>query len=227
MANETRTYELAVELRRLVGKASRRLRKQGIIPGVLYGYQVTPTPVQVPLRDLERIYLHAGRTTLVDLRLAGDGTAHKVFIHDVQRDPVTHQLAHVDFMAPNLQAEITAQVPLLLVGEAPAVAQGIGLLLHGIDHIEVRALPANLPHVIEVDISRLESLDDTIHVSDLTVPPGVTVLTPGEEMVARVTPLPTVEVEEVVEEVEEAAAPEAGAEVEEGGQPAGAAEAEG
>jgi large subunit ribosomal protein L25 len=91
----------------------------------------------------------------------------------------------------------------------------------------VRALPANLPHVIEVDISRLESLDDTIHVSDLTVPPGVTVLTPGEEMVARVTPLPTVEVEEVVEEVEEAAAPEAGAEVEEGGQPAGAAEAEG
>jgi large subunit ribosomal protein L25 len=226
MADKGKTYELTVEPRQLVGKASRRLRKQGLIPGVLYGYQIEAQPVQVPLRELERVYLHAGSTTLVDLRIAGDGPARKVFIYNIQRDPVTHRLAHVDFMAPNLRAEVTASVPLLPVGQAPAVEQGIGLLLQGLDHVEVRALPTDLPHAIEVDISRLESLDDVIHVSDLTVPDGVVILTPGEEMVAKVVPLPTIEVEEEVEEVEEAAVPEAEVEPAEGMQPAGTAEEE-
>src|SRR5688572_19548560 len=198
MAQDHKTYELTVEPRQESGKVGRRMRRDGLIPGVVYGYKVDSHSVQVPIRDLERIYLRAGSISLIDLKMGKDA-ALKVFIHEVQRDPVTQRVRHVDFKAVNLREEITASVPLVLVGESPAVANREGLLLQGLDHVQIRSLPLEIPQIIEVDISGLEAVDDSIHISDLKLPENVTLITSEEELVAKITNLPVEEVEEVEE----------------------------
>lgn len=201
MAHDNKTYKLTVESRSEAGKVARKMRQAGLVPGVVYGYKTEAESVQVSQRELEQVYLRAGSISLIDLTV-GQGKARKVFIHKVQRDPVTHHLQHVDFKAVNLTEEITASVPLVLVGEAPAVENKEGLLMQGIDHVQVRALPMELPSTIEVDISGLEAVDDAIHVSDLKMPENVALLTHEEELVAKITNLPVEEVEEVEEEAE-------------------------
>ena len=212
MANETKTHTLEVEPRELTRKANNQLRRQGILPGVVYGHNVEPSNVQMSRRDFEHVYLRAGSTSLVDLKIGG-GKARKVFIHDIQRSATSHQPSHVDFMVVNLEEDITVSVPLVLTGESPLVARNEGMLLHQTEHLSVRALPMEIPPVVEVDISGLVELDQAIHVSDLDLPSNVQVLTPMDELIVKVTEMPIMFVEEEVEEAEEAAeGEEAGAE---------------
>jgi large subunit ribosomal protein L25 len=202
MAKDHKTYELTVEPRQDNGKAGKKLRREGLVPGVVYGHKVDSQSVQVPMRELEHVYLRAGSISLIDLKV-GAGAARKVFIHKVQRDPVTHHVRHVDFMEVNLREEITASVPLVLVGEAPAVENKEGRLLQTLDHVQIRSLPLDLPQLIEVDLSGLAAVGDSIHVADLKLPENVLLLTSEDEMVAKITELAVEEVEEV-EEAEEA-----------------------
>lgn len=213
---QQKTYELTVQPRSILGKQSLKLRRQGTIPAVVYGHRIEPTPVAVDSKELERVYHRAGSNSLVDLKIGDGGGAQKVFIHEVQRDPVTHHLSHVDFMVVNLQEEITTTVPLVFLGEAPAVKNGDGILFHPLDHVQVRALPANIPPRIEVDVSGLDDLEKGIYISDLQVPSNVHVLNPPEEIVARVSALKALPEEEV--EAEEAAAAEAAEGAEEPGE---------
>lgn len=221
MATEHKTYELVVQPRESTERGGKKLRRQDLVPGVVYGHRVDSESVQVAQRELERVYLRAGSTGLVDLKIGEDAAPRKVFIHKVQRDPVTHNLRHVDFMVINMREEMTVAVSIVLTGEAPAVERGEGLLLQALEHVQVRALPADLPPLLEVDISKLEAVDDAIHVSDITIPEKVSLLTPTEELVAKIVNLPAEEVVEAPEEAEEAA------EGEEGGDTEAAAETEG
>ena len=222
MANEHKTYELTVEPRTVIGKQSRQLRRQDLVPAVVYGPNIDPQSIQVPLKELERVYLRAGNITLIDLKV-GEGTeSRKVFIYNVQRNPVNHGLMHVDFLEVNLREEMTASVPINLIGEAPAVHRNEGLLMSALDHVQVRALPMDLPPGLDLDISGLEEIDQALHVSDLTIPGNVTLLTPEDEMVVKITSLPVEEVEEVEEaeegvEGEEAEGAEEGAAADEAG----------
>jgi large subunit ribosomal protein L25 len=202
MAQDHKTYELSVQPRQESGKVGRRMRREGLVPGVVYGYKVDSQSVQVATRDLEQVYLRAGSISLIDLKV-GNGSALKVFIHEVQRDPVTHHVRHVDFKAVNLREEITANVPIVLIGESPAVSNGEGMLLQGLDHVQIRSLPLEIPQLVEADISGLEAVDDAVHISDLKLPENVTLLTSEEEMVAKIIHLQIEEVEEA-EEAEEA-----------------------
>jgi large subunit ribosomal protein L25 len=220
MATHQKTYEISVQPRTVLGKKSKTLRKQHVLPAVLYGYGVESTPLMVDQKEMERVYLHAGSISLVDLRIGEGGTARKVFIHNVQRNPVTHMLIHVDFMAINLTEAITSSVPLVLVGEAPAVSQREGMLMQALDHIQVRALPADLPPMVEVDISGLEAVDDAIHVSDLKLASNVQVLTNEDELIAKINALP-VQVEEAAEEEAPEAGEEAGEEASTASSPEG------
>jgi large subunit ribosomal protein L25 len=215
MANEHKTYELIVEPRSIIGKKTKQLRRQQLLPAVVYGHNVEAQAVQVSLREMERVYLRAGSNGLVDLKVGQDSPPRKVFIHNIQRDPVTHNLWHIDFLEVNLREEMTATVQLVMIGESPAVERKEGVLLQALDHVQVRALPADLPPVIEVDISSLEEVDQAIHVSDLTLPPNVAMVTHEEELVAKVTALRAAEAEEV-EEAAEGAEAEAGADESEG-----------
>ena len=229
MANETKKHELAAEPREITGKASRKLRREGLIPGVVYGHNVKPQSVQVPKKELERVYLRAGSNTLVDLTVGDGNSTNKVFIHDVQRDAVHHDLTHVDFVVVNLREEMTVNVPIVLTGEAPAVAKSEGLLLSQTEHLTVKALPMNIPPLVEADISGLDEVGKALHVSDLAIPDNVTLLTPEDELVVKIIDLPIIPVEEVAEEEEAAEGEETaeGAEAAEaGGEEAGETEQE-
>ncbi|MEO5952926.1 MAG: 50S ribosomal protein L25, partial [Chloroflexia bacterium] len=164
------------------------------ISGVVYGHKVPNENVQMARKEFEHAYLRAGSTTLVDLSIGG-GTPRKVFIHDVVRDPINYQLTHIDFLAVNLREPMTMSVALVLVGESPIVHSNEGLLLHQMEHISVRALPGNIPSLLEVDISGLTEVDQAIHVSDIELPADVTLLSNPDDVIAKINAMPLPEEE--------------------------------
>jgi large subunit ribosomal protein L25 len=182
------------------GKRTKHLRAAGIVPGVVFGKKAGSVPVQLDAKAFEALYREAGRTSIVSVSVDG-GRPTSVVIKSVQRHPLTGRALHVDFFAPDLTQEMQADIPLAFTGEAPGVELTGGFLLNSLDHLKVRALPADLPHEIQVDLSPLIDLDAAIHVSDLPVSEKVTVLNDPDEMVARVMP-PRVEEEPVVVEAE-------------------------
>jgi len=218
--------ELTLDSREAQGKANKRLRREGLVPGVVYGMGQDSTPVQVEAKTFETLYRSAGRTSVVKLRLPGASRATSGFIKDVQRHPLTGRAIHVDYFLVNLKQEMEVDVPLVFSGEAPAVEETGGTLLHNLSSIRVKALPNDIPHEIEVNVSTLVSLDVAIHVKDLSLNRDlVTVLTDPETLVATVVP-PRVEVEEEPVPVEGEELEGEAAEGEEGAE-GGAAPAEG
>lgn len=185
---------LQASRRELLGKRVRALRRKGLLPAHLYGPHTASIPLQLDAHTFQRVWARAGSLSLISLQV--DGEQRTVLIRDVQREPTTGNLLHADLYAVAMTERLRASVPVVLHGEAPAARQG-GVLLRALDTIEVESLPRDLPHQLDVDVSGLAELEAGIHVRDLTPPPGVTMLTPGEELVVKVA-TPRVEVEEVV-----------------------------
>jgi large subunit ribosomal protein L25 len=199
------TLDLAVDSRAVLGKQTKRLRRAGTVPGVVFGKSTASIPVQVDAKQLEVLYRAAGRTTIFQLTVAGAGTK-SAMIKSVQRHPLTGRAVHVDFFVPDLKAEMQVDVPLVFSGEALAIQDLGGTLFTSLDHIKVRALPADLPHEIAVDISPLVDYDAAIHVRDLAIDAErVHVLNDPEELVAKVMPPRVAEEVPVVAEGEEGA----------------------
>ncbi len=168
-----------------------KMRAEGLIPAVVYGPKFANTSVSLNYQDFVRFYNKHGETTLIGLDI--DGKVAKAMIHDMDLDPVSNKVMHVDFYVPEAGKKVHANVPLEFTGDSAAVRAGANLVkvLH---EIEVEALPENLPHSIEVDISIMENVDISVHVKDLKLPAGVTTTLDPEEVVASV-----VEVKEEVE----------------------------
>lgn len=178
------------EKRTITGKAVKRLRKRGIIPGNIFGGGRESQAIQMNTHDIERFLATHTPTTVLRLGLGdgdGDGARHVVVAH-VQHQPATREIQHVDFLLVNLNQPLKAKVPIRLVGEAPAMKIGGAVMLHLIDAVDVEALPANLPAALELDISGLEELKSALHASDLRVPAGVTLLTDAAEALVKVEP---------------------------------------
>jgi large subunit ribosomal protein L25 len=182
--------------RTVVGKKVKRLRQEGLIPGVVYGPVVDGTvQVSVEQREFEKFYAANGQSTLFGLSV--DGGSHQVFIREVQIDPVRRSPLHIDFFAPNLLKEITASVPVVL-HHLQENAEGV--LNHVRNEVDVRGLPANLPHQVDADIAHLLAVGDTLRAGDLTFPEGVALVTGADELIASLVPEAVEEVEEVEEE---------------------------
>jgi large subunit ribosomal protein L25 len=186
-------HQIAVEPREATGKQTKRLRAAGIVPGVVFGKKAGSVAVQLDAKVLDTLYRAAGRTSLVALTING-GASTSVVIKSIQRNPLTGRILHVDFFAPDLTHEMTADIPISFSGTAPGVEASGGYLLTSLDHLKVRALPSDFPHEISVDVSSLVDLDTAILVRDLAVGGKVTVLNEPDELVAKVMP-PRVEVE--------------------------------
>lgn len=214
--------ELKAARREVLGKKVKRLRRQGIIPANIYGHNVESLAVQVKADDLKHVIKTAGRNDIIYVRLDGE-EPRPTFLKTVQRDAIGEKILHVDLLQISLKEKVRMEVPLHLVGIPPAVDVHGGILMHGIDRVAVEALPTDVPSFLEVDVSVLEEIDQALHVSDLVVPEGVTVLTDPDVVVAKVSP-PVVERVEEEEAEEEAAAIEgeeaaAAAEQAPGGEP--------
>lgn len=187
--------------RTVLGKQVKRLRREGWIPAVLFGAKQDATPIQVQERELDTVMREAGSTALIDLFVDEERLPHTVLARDIQRDILTSRLRHVDFYQVQLDRKVRTSPVLELVGEAPAVRHGGAILVQVLSHIEVECLPGDLIDSITVDISSLETINDSITVADLPVPPGVTLMAdPTEAVVSVVLPRAAVEVEEEVEE---------------------------
>jgi large subunit ribosomal protein L25 len=218
------TLEISLDAREAHGKANKRLRRAGIVPGVVFGNGEDSTPVQIGAKDFEALYRTAGRTSVVNLRVPGARDTKSAVIKSVQRHPLSGNALHVDFLVINLREEMEVDVPLVFVGEAPAVELTGGTLLHNLSSIHVKALPTDIPQQVQVNVSTLVSLDVAIHVRDLSLNrDAVTVLTDGDTIVATVVPPRVEEEPEPViteEELLEAEAADEGEEPAEGEAPA-------
>ena len=206
------TLALAAKPRSERRRHAHALRREGRVPGVLYGHNVQSQAVSVEARTLRRVWKAAGSSHLVDLTLDG-GRARKVLIRELQVDPRSADLVHVDLFAVNLREKLTVDVPVVPVGESPAIeVEKIGVLQQILTPIKVECLPGDIPAQLTIDISGLAAVDDGVHISEVELPSGVA-LAPGvtpDELVLKVAP-----VRVAVEEAEEAA-PEEEAAADEG-----------
>jgi large subunit ribosomal protein L25 len=219
MAETIRTRtELRVAPREVLGKKVRALRRQGLTPANIYGHNVESQAIQVATEELKHVLKSAGRNDIVYLRLDGDDP-RPTFVRDVQQHPITDAIQHIDFLQISLREKVRADVPIHLIGLSPAVDTFGGILMHGLDHVTVEALPTEVPSFLEIDVSPLTEINQALHVSDLDLPDGVTLLTDIEQVVAKVAPPAVEPVEEAPEEEEALEEGEAAPEGEEGAAP--------
>jgi large subunit ribosomal protein L25 len=207
MAQQTEQVELTAEKRAALGKQVKQLRRQGWVPGVMYGHGFSSLALQFEERSLRQVLSNVSGSQLVNIKIKGVKQPEIALVRDVQRDPIRGTFLHVDFYRVQMTERLTAEIPLITVGASPVVEARTGILLQGISAIEVECLPGDLVDAIEVDLSELVEIDQALYVRDLAVPAGIDVLADADEMVVRVVPP---EAEELLEEeVEEEVIPEA------------------
>jgi large subunit ribosomal protein L25 len=157
-----------VKSRTLYGNQAKKLYREGLTPGVVYGNIKEPISVQFSVKDFSKLFKEAGETHVIDL-IIDDGKSIPVIIHALDIHPVSRKLRNVDFKAVDLKKVTTAEVPVILTGVAPAVKEFAGLVSIKLAEIEVEALPEKLPESIIIDISSLKTLDDNIMVKDIVI----------------------------------------------------------
>lgn len=197
--------KLTVEKRKVLGKKVKKLRREGILPANIYGKDIKSLAVALPQKEFEKVFKEVGETGLVDV--AVNGEVKPVLIHNVQIEPLSNQYLHADFYQVNLKEKIKAMVPVVIIGEAKAVLDKVGIVLQPLSEIEVEALPEDLPEKIEVNVEKLANLEEQIAVGDLKAMPGVEILTDPEQVVVKIAALISKEAEELA--TQEAAAAEA------------------
>ncbi len=197
---------LQVASRSVLGKQVKQLRRQGIIPANIYGRHQPSQSLQLDNHTLERFLAGHNATRIVDLQVGGSsGTTLNALVRHISRSPRTGKIMHVDFLRVAMNEPITVRAPLTLKGVAPAVTVEGGVLLHMLDTIEIECLPGDLPESLELDISSLTQIDETLYVRDVLLPAGVTLMGEPDEPVVKVV-APRAVLAEAAEEAAEAAA---------------------
>jgi large subunit ribosomal protein L25 len=203
---------LTASRRTEIGKSVSRLRKAGRIPAVIFGHGIASIPVSLDAHEFDHIRRTIHSNTIIELLIDGK-KKQRVLVNGIQIDPRYRRLLHVDLFALISGEEVTVDIPLHASGESFAVFRLGGTLLHTVDHVKVRALPENLPESLDFSIESLMDFETAIHLRDLTLPEGITLLSDPDEVVAKVAAPHAAEVEPVVEAAEvPEEAPEAGAE---------------
>lgn len=160
------------------------VRENGFVPAVVYGASIENTSISVPAISFEKVFKIAGESSTIVLDI--EGKKVDVLIHEVQMDPVKDTALHVDFLAIDINKPVQVAVPLLFIDIAPAEKSGLGTLVKVLHEVEVEALPKNLPQNLEISLESLNTLEDQIHVKDIKLPNGVTMITDLDEVVALV-----------------------------------------
>ncbi|MGA2512023.1 MAG: 50S ribosomal protein L25 [Candidatus Limnocylindrales bacterium] len=167
------------------GKSVAHLRKAGLLPAVVFGHGLDSISVSLDAHEFDHLRRTVHSNTIIELKVDGKDT-HRVLVHGVQMDPRTRSLLHVDLFEVKSGEEVTVEIPLHTVGESYAVERLGGTLLHNIDRVKVRALPEKLPEALEYSIEPLKDFDVAIHLRDLSLPGGITLLSDPDEVVAKV-----------------------------------------
>jgi large subunit ribosomal protein L25 len=193
-----------------LGKRSRRVLREGKLPGIVYGHNTEPTPITLDKLEFQKVFAKSGRTHLVDLAITdgNGGRNEKVLVREIQLHPRRLGPIHVDLYQVNLQEKIQVEVPVHITGESAPVKQGDGDILQPMHTVRVECLPSDIPEAFEVDITPLDEVDAELRVKDLTVPQGVTVLDDEEDLVVKIVHKRELKVEEELPGAEAAVAAE-------------------
>jgi large subunit ribosomal protein L25 len=201
---------LKVRPRTVLGKKVKALRRGGVTPANIYGHNVPSLAIEADTSELNLLLRRAGKTALVQVSVEGEPTVRPVLVRQLTRRPTNDALLHVDFFQVSMREKLTVDVPLTLVGEAPAVEQFDAIVVQSMDVITVNCLPGNIPSHIDVDISTLIDTSSNVYIRDLRVPDDVEIMNDPDLPVASVSVKGIAREEE--EEAEEAAEVEAAAE---------------
>jgi len=207
--------ELEVTNREILGKKVRFLRRQGVTPVHVFGHGIESMALQCDTAKLQRVLAEAGKTRLINLKLDNEKRPRTVVVREVQLEPRTGESLHVDFYQVRMAERVKVEVPIVLVGEAPALKSKESMLTQGLNTLSVECLPADIPASVEVDLTSLTELDQLVRVEDIELDKEITVLNDPELPVVRISlrhvekvEEPVVAEEEAVEVPEEAPLPE-------------------
>jgi large subunit ribosomal protein L25 len=189
------TAELVVTPRTIVGKATARLRKTGIIPANIYGHKEASIAVQVDAHTFDRLRREHGLRNIVSLRLPGKQGIQTVLVRHIQYDPLSGKILHVDFSRVSMQERIEMKIPLHFIGEAPGVKLHSGVILHLLEMLPVECKASDIIEAIEVDLSPLTEIDATLYARDVQLPTGYTLAIDGNDPIVKIT-APRVELPE-------------------------------
>lgn len=192
---------LSTTNRSVLGKKTRFLRRQGITPTHLFGHNLSSLALQCDTAELQRIITKAGMSKPISLEIEGDKRPRPVFIREIQKDELTGQLLHVDFYQVKKTEKIKVNVPIVFVGEAPAMKERGNFLTYGVTNLSVECLPGEVPPRIEVNLSHLEKAEQAIYVKDIILRPAITVITEPDQLMVKVSEARVERIEEAVEEV--------------------------
>ena len=181
------TIQLAVDVREAMGKKVRFLRRDGLTPANIYGRNLDSVALQLPSADLLQVLSQGGQNAVLDVKVKGEKIARTAVIRNIQRNPVSDVVIHVDFLQVDVTRAITSDVPLVFVGESP-LPKTQTVISQILASIQVSGLPMQIPSSVEVDVSVLEEMDQSIFVRDLILPDDIEVLTDGDQMIVRAAP---------------------------------------
>jgi large subunit ribosomal protein L25 len=190
---------LQVSKRDVVGKQVKTLRREGILPAIVYGRGISSIPISLNARKANQILSAISSSSLVIVEI--DGEKHTTLVREKQRDPVTGDVLHIDFYEVSMTEKLRTNVMLEFQGESPAVKELMGVLVNVLESLEVECLPQDLPNRIVADLSTLEEIGDSLYVRDIILPPNIELISDIDGLVVVISP-PAVEEIEEVEEVE-------------------------
>jgi large subunit ribosomal protein L25 len=199
--------ELKIDEREVLGKKVKFLRNKGLVPAHLFGHNVDSRALQGNASTLDKVLSQAGKTRLINLKIGKSQKAHNVMVREVQRDPIRGNLLHIDFYEVNMAEKIKVEVPILIIGESPALKIRENMLYQTLNSLLIECLPDKMPDRIPVDIGIIKEVEQSVHVRDIAIP-DVSILNEPDLVIAKVSLRPI----EVVEEVKPVAAAVEGAE---------------
>ena len=195
--------ELLATTRQILGKKVRFLRRQGITPTHLFGHNVESVALQCDTAQLKRVLAQTGRTRLISLKIDETKKPRNVVVREVQREPATRELLHVDFYQVSMAEKIRVEVPIVSIGEAPALKSKENFLLQELSSLSVECLPGEIPNRVDIDLTSLTKVGQAIHVKDIMLDKEGTILNNPEQLVVKVSAR---RIEKLVEEEVEAPA---------------------
>jgi len=201
------SLKLEAKTRQEFGKKNKKLRRNKLVPAVVYGHDIKSQSLVLDYHSFHRIYQKAGESSLIDLVIDKKSPV-RVLIQQVQIDRLNQNYIHVDFHQVKMTEKITTEILLNFIGEAPAVKELNGVLVKNFDRLKIECLPKDLVHEIKVDISPLKTFEEAIHVRDIKIPDGIRVLEKEDEVVVTVIPPRTEEELKALEEKVEEKLPE-------------------
>ncbi|RLD07239.1 MAG: 50S ribosomal protein L25 [Chloroflexota bacterium] len=194
-------YILDADKRVVIGKQVKALRREGKLPAVIYGQEIEPMPITLNTKQVHQVLKVVGANTLISIKVGKD--EFLTLVREIQREVIMRDLLHMDFQAVSLEETITTFLPVVMVGESPAVTELEGLLILSMEELQIEAKAKDLPDTISVDVSGLMEIGDNILVKDLVISGDVTILDDPDGLVIVATA--PVLMDEIVDEVEEGA----------------------